>query len=270
MVLHSFFKKGAASPGPTHPHHLSSLEPNSEPTVPVLGLVNSGSQPPALGVPPLGVLPLGVPPNIKGSNSTYVLGITEWSFVECQSNIQGRTGSNACVFIALHMGKLCYARNLTWPTGDLLPESWKRALQEAMIKGNQVHDDLFDHHATNVTVEDAESMAGKECGVQTLGQQIDIFGINPVNQLSNWLLQQVQALSRSFSVIVADDRAFLIVVNSDQSAMVVDSHSHGNGGAIIACCQSGQVASLASWLDAMMNAIWGVSLTVASISPVYY
>ena len=76
-------------------------------------------------------------------------------------------------------------------------------------------------------------------GVQTLGQQIDIFGINPVSKLSNWLLQQVQALSRLFSVMVADDRTFLIVVNSDQSAMVVDSHSHGNGGAIIACCQSG-------------------------------
>ena len=142
-----------------------------------------------------------------------MLGITEWSFVEYQSNIQGRTGSNACVFIAIHvhMGKLCYARNLTWPSGDLLSESWKRALQEAMIKGKQIHDDLFDHHATNVTVEDAESMAGEECGVQTLGQQIDIFGINPVNQLSNWLLQKIQDLSRSFSVIVADDRAFLIV-----------------------------------------------------------
>ena len=152
------------------------------------GLVNSGSQPPPLVVPPLAVLPLGVPPqaNIKGSNSIYMPGITEWSFVECQSNIQGRTGSNACVFNALHMGKLCSARNLSWPTGDLPPESRKRALQETMIKGNQIHDDLFDHHSVNVTVEDAESIAGEECGVQTLAQQIDIFSINPVNQLSNW------------------------------------------------------------------------------------
>ena len=113
-----------------------------------------------------------------------------------------------------------------------------------MIKGNKIHDDLFHHHAIDVTVEDVEAMAGEECGVQTLGQQIDIFGINPVNQLSNWLSQKIQALSRPFSVIVADDRAFLIVLNSDQSAMIVDSHSHGNGGAIIACCQSGQVAFL--------------------------
>jgi len=32
----------------------------------------------------------------------------------------------------------------------------------------------------------------------------------------------------------------------------------------------GMLLRLTSWLDAMMNAIWGVSLTVASISPVYY
>ena len=235
-------------------------------------MVNSGSELSPLGVPPLGVLPLGVPPqaNIKESNSTYVRGITEWSFDKSQSNIEGRTGSNACVFIALHMGKLCYTQNLTWSTGDLLPESWKQALQQVMIKGNQIHDDLFDHDARNVTIEDAESLVGEEWKVRTLGQQIHIFGINPVNQLSNWLLQQVQTVSRSFSVIVSDDRAFLMVVNSDQSAMVVDSHGHRNRGAIIACCQSGQVASLASWLDAMMNATWGLSLTVSSISPVYY
>lgn len=89
------------------------------------------------------------------------------------------------MFIALHKGKLCFERNLAWPTGDPLHEAWKKVLQEAMIKGNQTHDNLFNHNVTNVTVEDAESMAGEECGIQMLGQQIDIFGIHPVNQLSN-------------------------------------------------------------------------------------
>lgn len=130
-------------------------------TAPVLVSVNSGSQQQQLGVSPIGmptleVPPLEVPPqaDIKGSNCSYLSGVMEWTFKESQSDIQGRTGSNACVFIALHMGKLCFERNLTWPTGDLLPESWKRALYEAMMKGNQIHDVLFDHDATNVTVED--------------------------------------------------------------------------------------------------------------------
>ncbi|KAJ7387584.1 hypothetical protein OS493_000918 [Desmophyllum pertusum] len=101
------------------------------------------------------VPPLEVPPqaDIKGSNCSYLSGVMEWTFKESQSDIQGRTAV-MLVFIALHMGKLCFERNLTWPTGDLLPESWKRALYEAMMKGNQIHDVLFDHDATNVTVED--------------------------------------------------------------------------------------------------------------------
>jgi len=60
-----------------------------------------------------------------------------------------------------------------------------------MIKGNKIHDDLFDHDTTNITVDDTVSMA-EECGVERLGQQIDIFGINPVNQLANVLVQEVQ------------------------------------------------------------------------------
>ena len=94
-------------------------------------------------------------------------GVIEWTFSESQSDIQGRTGSNACVFIALCMGKLFF--HLSWPSGDCLPNSWQRSLREAMIKGKRIHDDLFDHDATNVTVEDAVSMAGEECGVRRLG-----------------------------------------------------------------------------------------------------
>ena len=99
---------------------------------------------------------------------------------------------------------------------------------------------------------------------------IDIFGISPINQLSNWLMQEAQNKSKSYYVIVADERAFLLAMNGDQSAMIVDSHRHGSKGAIIACCQRGHVGSFALWFDAMMTATWGVSLTVASISPLYY
>ena len=209
-------------------------------------------------------------PWIRASSSSYLTGVTEWSFSESQSDIQGRTGSNACVFIALYMGKLCFENNLAWPSGNLLPESWKRSLREAMIRGNQIHDDLFDHEGINVTVDDAVSMAGEECVVQRLGPQVDIFGINPVNQLANLLIREAQNLSRSFSIIVSQERAFLIIVNSDQSAIIIDLQCHINKGAIIACCQTGNVLSLALWMDAMMNVTWKCSLTIASITKVCY
>ena len=59
-------------------------------------------------------------PWIRASTSSNLTGVTEWGFSESQSDIQGRTGSNACVFIALYMGKLCFENNLAWPSGNLL------------------------------------------------------------------------------------------------------------------------------------------------------
>ena len=217
--------------------------------------------------------PPGIPPPtlIKGNPSSFVPGVVEWTFQESQSNIQGRTGSNACAFIALLMGKSCMEGGLLWPRGDYLPESWRKSLFEAMVKGNKIHDDLFDHQAVDLEVEDAVSLADSECGVQSVGQQIDIFGLNPVNQLANVLIQEAQNnTSKSCWVIMTERRAMLLTVNSDSSAMIVDSHSHGNDGAILACTQPGCIHLLAQWLDAMMNYNWQQSLTIASITRVVY
>ena len=40
-------------------------------------------------------------PWIRASSSSYLTGVTEWSFSESQSDIQGRTGSNACVLLCI-------------------------------------------------------------------------------------------------------------------------------------------------------------------------
>lgn len=139
-----------------------------------------------------------------------------------------------------------------------------------MIKGNKLHDDLFDQQAVDLKVEDAVCLADNECGVESVGQQIDIFGANPVNQLANGLVQEAQnQTTASCSVIMTERRAMLLAVKSDGSAMITDSHSHGNDGAIIACTQSGNIHLLAQWLDAMMNDIWQQSLPTATITKVF-
>lgn len=228
----------------------------------------SNAPPPTSSPSPAGIPPAGV---IKGRPSSYVAGVLEWTFTESQSNIQGRTGSNACAFIALIMGKIWIRGSLLWPRGDCLPESWRKSLVEAMIKGNKIHDDLFDHQAVDLEVEDAVSLADNECGVQRVGQQIDIYGINPVNQLANVLIQEAQNnTSKSCYVIMTEHRAMLLAVNPDSSAMIIDSHSHGTDGAIIACSQPGCIHLLAQWLDAMMNYNWQCSLTIASLTKVFY
>ena len=236
--------------------------------IPALATCATNPPPSASSPPPLGILTAGM---IKGNSSSYVAGVVEWTFAESQSSIQGRTGSNACAFIALIMGKMWMNGGLLWPRDALLPEPWKQSLYEAMIKGNKIHDDLFDHQAVDLAVKDAVSLADNQCGVQSLGQQIDILGLNPVHQLANFLIQEAQNhKSKSCSVIMTQQRAMLLAVNSDSAAMIADSHSHGNDGAIIACTQPGSIHLLAQWLDALMNDIWQHLQTIASITKVFY
>ena len=103
----------------------------------------TGVPPQAPNAPPstTSTSPPEMPPAglIKGSPSSYVAGIVEWTFPESQSNILGRTGSNACAFIALLMGKVWMGGHLLWPTGDNLPDSCRKSLLEAMTKGNKIH-----------------------------------------------------------------------------------------------------------------------------------
>ena len=166
--------KGVGIPGPSELYHGASLQSDSAPTLPVSGPVNSASQPQP--VPSVGVSPIVLPchSGMKGSDSSYFSWVMEWTFSASQLDIHGRTDNNACVFIAFLMGNMSFEWNLTWPTGDLLHEFWKGALHEAMINGNQnqIHDDLFDNEATNVTVVKADSLAGDECSYNHFSRKL--------------------------------------------------------------------------------------------------
>lgn len=51
-------------------------------------------------------------------------------------------------------------------------------MREAILKGNEIHDDLFDNDAIYVAVDEAVELAGDECGVNCIESQCDIFGRN--------------------------------------------------------------------------------------------
>ena len=82
--------------------------------------------------------------------------------------------------------------------------------------------------------------ADTECGIQRSGQQIDIFGRNAVQQLANVLIQEAQN-------------------NTPKSCSVIIAYSN-----------PGNIHLLAQWLDAMMAACWQQSLTIASLTKVFY
>jgi len=122
----------------------------------------------------------------------------------------------------------------------------------------------------DVYVDAAVTMAGEECGVHGVAGQVDVFGRDPVLQLTDILEREVSKQERGCSVLVADERAVLVIVNTDISAMIIDSHNHSNSGAVIALCKAGHVTSLAAWFDSMMKKDWGVGLGIASLAKIDY
>ena len=123
---------------------------------------------------------------LTGTSYPGLPDIVQWIFPVnfSQSTLGGRSGSNACTFIALCFGRLYSHHKFPAPQSYMLSEQWTLALHEAMTKGNEIHDELFENEAIDVVVEDAVDMAGTECGVQSLGQNCDLFGFDCQNQLA--------------------------------------------------------------------------------------
>lgn len=92
-------------------------------------------------------------------------------------------GSNARTFIALIFGHLYFSTRLQPPVNLDLQYNWKVALIQAILRGNDIHDDIFQGSAVDVAVGDAIKIAGDECFVDKTEQQYDIVGTNRLEQL---------------------------------------------------------------------------------------
>lgn len=216
--------------------------------------------------------PEHLPQDLQGSNSSHTPVILEWQFpVELsQSTINGRLGSNGCTFIALRFGHLYFANGLQPPVTSQLQNNWKVSLIEAILSGNDIHDDIFEGDAVNVAVDDAIEIAGEECFVDKIDHQYDIIGANRVEQLKDIFKRLAIAKVQSRHVIVTGGRSMLLVINGDGSSMIIDSHQHKTTGAIIAFAAPGQADSLALWFTRMHYASWDTDIGPTSIVSVSY
>lgn len=208
---------------------------------------------------------------ISGNPSIHTPNAIEFVFDESQSNIGGRQGSNACCFIALYMGRLVHTSCLTWPKDASLAIEWKHVLRSAMLNGNAIHDDLFDFDAVNIQVDDAVVLAGDECKVNRVSAQMDFFGHNPINQLKDYIKDLAQrGPLPTYCVLSAHGLTVLLVVNIDGNGVIIDSHTHGSNGAMVAFCKAQHVSELGSWYAGMLQEQFSTVLTIGSLSRIEY
>ena len=220
-----------------------------------------------IGIP---VVPYSIPsgvPNLSIYNSVLEC---SFPFEFSQSSINGRNGSNACTFISLCFGRLFTEQKLSLPFTSNL-NSWTAALHYAMVKGNDIHDALFDNEAVNLSVQDAVEMAGDEFGVHSLGQQHDFFGAQLPQDLANYIQGLSSKKERQCVGIVTTGRTMLLVFDENQAAGLVDSHQHGaQTGAVIACVAPNDELHLIAWFIDMMKRVWNCDLNTCSLTVIQY
>lgn len=140
-----------------------------------------------------------------------------------------------------------------------------------MLNGNAIHDDLFDFSAVNVHIDEAAAMAGDEFMVDNVVDQIDISGHDPINQLKHWIRRLVdKGPLPLYSVISAHGLTVLFTVNVNKSAMIIDSHTHGSKGAVIAFCSPQNVSYLGCWFASMLQNNYSIAMSVVSLSRIVY
>lgn len=201
-------------------------------------------------------------------------GITEWLFQRdiSQSTLDGRNGSNACVFIALSFASIYRDCQLPNIKGHHLETDWQEALKEAIRMGNSMHDELFDRQGVNVALEDAIAAVGDLCQVCGIAQEFNVFGAHPLQQLEN-VVHSILHQKSSFHIIVVNLMAMLMIVDSDGQLILVDSHMHGSKGALIARSIPFQVFHarwFSLWFDRMLISTCGAGLSVCSVSTISF
>ena len=206
-----------------------------------------------------------------GCNSLHTPVVIEWQFPVdfSQSTIFGRSGSNACTFIALCFGNVYNYFCLQPPVNAFLLDNWQLALKNSILKGNEIHDDLFEGGAVNVSVQEAVEVAGGECSVNKIEHQYDIFGTQCTQQMSTALNLACTSGHRCH-VIVTGGRSMLFIVNTDGSCMIVDSHQHRHSGAVISYAPPGHANYQALWLSRMYFSTWATEISSASVISVSY
>ena len=216
---------------------------------------------------------LSSPGNFVGNDVGY--GVTEWLFPwnVSQSTLDGRNGSNACVFIALCFGRIHQTANPANLQGHQLSSEWQEALKEAIRMGNSMHDELYDRQGVNVTLEDAMDAIGTICQIGGVQQEFNVFGSSPLDQLEDVVHSICQQSTPSFHVLMVNDMAMLLIVDSDGNLILVDSHMHGSMGALIARSvpdQGNQAQWFSHYFNRMLTQTWGVGLCMCSLSTIRY
>jgi len=150
---------------------------------------------------------------------------------------------------------------------SLLPSEWFEQFHSSMIDGNMLHDHLFDGEARNLDVEDAVETCGVALDVSSYEQSIDFdLRSGDLHPLVTTLQDRAALHQRQVAVMVSQSRSVAIVFWESGSCAVIDSHTHGQYGAIISFATATHINHIATWISQMTLKYYNAGMGLCTLT----
>lgn len=193
--------------------------------------------------------PIVIPPTNDGN-------VSFWCFPTSisQSTILGRVGSNACTFIALLFSKLFFSDNVAVPnTNAPLTQTWVyQVVVQGILLGNRVYDSIARNVPSTYGVSQASVFLKDLIGCVALGPELPVSITEEANPAASLPFHCKNALSigKTTSLFILGGNT-VVFVPTASGILLIDSHLHGNVGAIVAFAEWQNVYELLSWFKRM-------------------
>lgn len=137
-----------------------------------------------------------------------------------------------------------------------LPLTWVSQMAIQIVEGNRIHDNVTGQQAINFSVEDAIPHVRENLGNITIEEPLDLeFCLENVSAPHSsvaFYLQRLPSDQNVAAVVIINDQT-ISFVGSNQGVILVDSHRHGNYGALVAQTNTNSIEDFLLWLRAILS-----------------
>ena len=244
----------ATIPLPSRANHLSRNQPSP-----------TDVSPPS-NSPSHVLTPIIIPPNHPGN-------VTFWPLPSSisQSTILGRTGSNACTFIALLFSKMFFSENVQIPVlNSPLSQTWvDQLIVQGILVGNNIYDSVTQDIPQTFGVSQAlrsSTAINNVVGGITVGPEMPVSIIPEASPAANLPFHWRTALTQSKTSIFSLNANTVVIIPTTQGVFLLDSHLHGSSGAHVAFPEWQYSFKLLSWFKQVNN----FQFTLATVTNVKF
>ena len=132
-----------------------------------------------------------------------------------------------------------------------------------------MHEQLCDVEAMVVAVDEAIAMAAEEFKLSP-GGDWDFYGDTLQGDFKNFFEDLANAGKSASVVAITGGRGMLFNFTSRGEIIAIDSHLHGETGAVYALSSAGKAAEMVEWFNNMLLRTWGVAMQTCKCTQVHY